>query len=84
MDIDYHRAIQGKIASEIDEGTTLEKAAKVRLDNLGYVQSHSCFVNQPERLDRLRSRLELQKSLGSVHTAQKKTAADARKAEDDN
>ena len=50
MDIDYHRAIQGKIASEIDEGTTLEKAAKVRLDNLLAMSRviHALSTNQKD------------------------------------
>ena len=42
-----------------------------RLDNLGCVKSHCCFVNNPERLDRLKKRLQAAASLGDIEQAQK-------------
>ena len=83
LSIDYHRQIQGQIQDQIGEGSTLEKAARVRLDNLGLVQSHSCFANAPERLRRLKARLELQASIGDIHEMQKQSAEAARAMEED-
>ena len=84
LSIDYHRQIQGQIQDQIGEGSTLEKAARVRLDNLGLVQSHSCFANAPERLRRLKARLELQASIGDIHEMQKQSAEAARAMEETN
>ena len=50
LSIDYHRQVQGQIQDQKGEGSTLEKAVRVHLDNLGLIQSHSCFDNAPERL----------------------------------
>ncbi|EJK77029.1 hypothetical protein THAOC_01170 [Thalassiosira oceanica] len=45
---------------KVGEGTSLDKAAKVRLDNLGLIANQSAFVNNPVRLRRLESQLRLQ------------------------
>ena len=42
----------------------MQKAAQVRLDNLGLVKNHSCFINNPKRIELLEQRLELQRSIG--------------------
>lgn len=64
MKIDYHLRMQGTIMGDVMEGVPLEKAAQVRLDNLGQVKSRSQFINDPRRLNALRDRLELLRSLG--------------------
>ena len=46
-------------------------AARARLNNLGCVKSHCCFVNNLERLDRLKKRLQAAASLGDIEQAQK-------------
>ena len=66
MGLDYHLKIQGDMMADLNEGVPLQKAAQVMLDNLGQVKSHSNFSNHPGRLDHLRNRLEMQKSLGMV------------------
>jgi hypothetical protein len=45
-----------------------------RLDNIGMVKSHGCFLNDPLRLERLQSRLELQRSIGRRDEIQRLTA----------
>ena len=50
--------------ADLNEGVSLQKAAQVRLDNLGQIKSRSTFINDPTRLERLRARFELQRSLG--------------------
>ena len=83
LEVDYYRQIQGQIQDQKGEGSTLEKAARVRLDNLGLVQSHSCFANAPERLNRLKVRLQLQASIGDIHEMQKRSADASRMREED-
>ena len=83
LEVDYYRQIQGQIQDQKGEGSTLEKAARVRLDNLGLVQSHSCFANAPERLNCLKVRLQLQASIGDIHEMQKRSADASRMREED-
>ena len=49
---------------DLNEGVSLQKAAQVRLYNLGQIKSLSTFINDPTRLDIMRERYELQSSLG--------------------
>ena len=49
---------------DLNEGVSLQKAAQVRLYNLGQIKSLSTFINDPTRLDIMRERYELQRSLG--------------------
>jgi hypothetical protein len=46
----------------------------VRLDNLGLVKSHPCFINNPKRIKLLEQRLELQHSIGRSEEIQKSRA----------
>jgi hypothetical protein len=46
----------------------------VRINNLGYVKSHSIFVNNLDCLERLRQRYDIQLSLGKRDEIQKLTA----------
>jgi len=51
MSLDYHLKIQGDLMADSGEaGFSLQKAAQVRLDNLGLVKNHSCFINNPKRI----------------------------------
>ena len=43
-----------------------KRLAQRKLDALGYVKSHSCFINDPARIERLRSRLDLEKFLDAA------------------
>jgi hypothetical protein len=45
----------------------------VRLDNLGLVKNHSCFINNPKHIKLLR--LELQRSIHRSEELQKSTSA---------
>ena len=83
MSIDYHLRMQGDLWNDIAGGVTLEKAAQVRLDNLGMVKSHGCFLNDPLRLERLQARLELQRSIGKRDEIQRLTAEGKELAEKD-
>jgi hypothetical protein len=74
MCVDYPLKMQGELWDDITGGVTLEKAAQVRLDNIGMVKSHGCFLNDPLRLERLQSRLELQRSIGRRDEIQRLTA----------
>ena len=56
MEIDYHLKIQGTLMDDLNEGVSLQKAAQVRLDNLGQIKSRSTFINYPTRLEHLRAR----------------------------
>jgi hypothetical protein len=41
MSVDYHLKIQGDLmADSVEAGFSLQKAAQVRLDNLGLVKNH--------------------------------------------
>jgi hypothetical protein len=53
---------------------SLQKAALVRLDNLGLVKNHSCFINNPKRIKLLEQQLELQRSIGRSEEIQKSSA----------
>ena len=43
-----------------------DRLAQRKLDAMGYMKSHICFINEPSRMDRLRSNLALAKSLDAV------------------
>jgi hypothetical protein len=62
---------------------SLQKAAQVRLDNLGLVKNHSCFVNNLKRIKILEQRLELQHSIGRLEEIQKSSALEKELAEMD-
>jgi hypothetical protein len=52
----------------------LQKAAQVRLDNLGLVKNYSCFINNPKCIKLLEQRLELQHSIGRLEDIQNSSA----------
>ena len=52
-----------------------KRLAQRKLDALGYVKSHSCFINDPARIERLRSRLALAKYLEAVNNIEDNEAA---------
>ena len=64
MEIYYHLKTQDTLMDDLNEGVSLQKSAQVRLNNLGQIKSRSTFINDPTRLERLRVRYELQRSLG--------------------
>jgi hypothetical protein len=49
------------MADSGEAGFSLQKAAQVRLDNLGLVKNHAYFVNNQNRIELLEQRLELQR-----------------------
>jgi hypothetical protein len=54
MSLDYNLKIQGELMADSSKaGFSLWKAAQVRLDNLGLVKNHSCFINNPKHMERL-------------------------------
>ena len=75
MGIRYDLEMQGNLMEDVHEGVPLEKAAQVRLDNLAQIKSRTQFINDPERLQRLKHRLEMMKSIGAMEAAGKKEAA---------
>ena len=84
MSLDYHLKIQGDLMADSGEaGYSLQKAAQVRLDNLGLVKNHSCFVNNQNRIELLEQRLELQRSIGRSEEIRKSSALEKDLAEMD-
>ena len=84
MSLDYHLKIQGDLMADSGEaGFSLQKAAQVRLDNLGLVKNHSCFVNNQNRIELLEQRLELQRSIGRSEEIRKSSALEKDLAEMD-
>ena len=59
---------------DVGNGVNLKQAAQARLDNLGQVKSHSCFVNDPKRLKRILDRMQLARSMGQVKAVQDEAA----------
>jgi hypothetical protein len=75
MSLDYHLKIQGELMADIGKaGFSLQKAAQVRLDNLGLVTNHSCFINNPKRMEQLKHWLGLHRSMGRSEEIRKMTA----------
>ena len=60
MEIGYHLKIQGTLIDDLNEGVSLQKAAQVRLENLGQIKSRSTFINDPIRLERMRASVNIQ------------------------
>jgi hypothetical protein len=54
---------------------SLQKVAQVRLDNLGLVKNHSCFINNPQCMKQLKHWLELQRSMGRSDEIRKMNCA---------
>ncbi len=55
----------------------------MRLNNLGLVKNHSCFINNPKRIKLLEQQLELQHSIGRLEEIQKISALEKELAEMD-
>ncbi len=55
----------------------------MRLDNLGLVKNHSCFINNPKHIELLEQRLELQRSIGRLEEIQKSSTIKKELAEMD-
>ena len=56
--------------ADVGDGINSKQAARERLDNLGHVKSHSCFVNDPERLNHTNQNTRLALSVGMVDEIQ--------------
>ena len=59
------------ILEDVVNRVNFKQAARSRLDNLGHVKSHSCFVNDPELLNCMNQRTRLVMSVGMVDEIQK-------------
>jgi hypothetical protein len=82
MSLDYHLNIQGDLMADSGKaGFSLQKAAQVRLDSL--VKNHSCFINNPKRIELLEHWLELQRSIGRLEEIRKSSALEKDLAEID-
>ena len=57
--------------ADVGDGENLKQAARARLYNIGHVKSHSCFVNDPERINRMNQRTRLVLSVGMADEIQK-------------
>ena len=67
-----------------EAGFSLQKAAQVRIDNLGLIKNHSWFVYNPNRIELLlEQRLELQRSIGRTEGIRKSSALEKDLAEID-
>ena len=71
MYMNYQRVLEGNIMVDVGDGVKLKQADRARLDKLGHVKSHSCFVNDPERLNCMNQRTSLALSVGMVDGIQK-------------
>ena len=60
MNIDYATKVQGTLMDDLGKGVSLEKAVQVKIDNLGFVKSHTMFVKNIDHLEWLRQRYEIQ------------------------
>ena len=60
----YHNVLESNVLKSVGNGGNKLYTARARLNNLGCVKSHCCFVNNPERLDRLKKRLQAYRSGG--------------------
>ena len=79
MDIDYHLKMQGSMWWDVNEGgVPLRKAAQVRLDNLGQIKCRSTLINDDVRLERLKFRFEMQRSIGHLDEVGKAASAEKR------
>jgi hypothetical protein len=84
MSLDYHLKIQGDLMADSGEaGFSLQKAAQVRLDNLGLVKNHAYFVYNQNRIKLLEQWLELQCSIGRSEEIRKSSALEKDLAEMD-
>jgi len=45
---------------DVRNGVSLQQAARVGFDKVGQVKSHSCFVNDPGRMNQIEARTTLQ------------------------
>jgi hypothetical protein len=76
------KTIQQNIMREIGASVITERLAKRKLDALGYIKSHSCFINDPERMERICSKLLLTKSLEHVKAIEDEEAVHNKKEEE--
>ncbi len=53
----------------------------MRLDNVGLVKNHSCFINNPKRIKLLEQQLELQCSISRLEEIRKSSALEKELAE---
>ncbi len=84
MSLNYHLKIQGDLMADSREaGFSLQKAVQVRLDNLGLLKNHSCFINNLKCIELLEQWLELQHSIGRLEEIQKSSAIKKELAEMD-
>jgi hypothetical protein len=61
-------------------GATLRTAQR-KLDNFGYIKSHSGLANDPERLERMRNQVDLTASFADIHNVQARDDQQKKKAE---
>ena len=71
MRMNYQRVLEGNIMADVDDVVNLKQAARARIDNLGHVKLHSCFVNDRERLNKINQRTRLALSVRMVDEIQK-------------
>jgi hypothetical protein len=84
LSLDIHLKIQVKLMADRGEaGFLLQKAARVRLDNIGLVKNHSCIINNPKRMGQLEHWLELQQSMGRFDEISKMAGLEKELAEKD-
>ena len=84
MSLDYHLKIQGDLMADSREASfSLQKAAQMRLDNLGLVKNHPCIVSNPKSIELLEQRLELQRSISRSEGIRKSSALEKVLAEMD-
>ena len=71
MPVYYQQVLDGNIMADVGDVVNLKQASRSRLDNLGHVKSHSCFLNYPERLNRRNQRTRLALSVEMLDEIQK-------------
>ena len=71
MPVYYQQVLDGNIMADVGDVVNLKQASRSRLDNLGHVKSHCCFVNDPELLNCMNQRTRLVMSVGMVDEIQK-------------
>ena len=79
---DLVKRIQHNIMWEIGALGSTERLTQRKLDGLGYVKSHCCFINDPIRIERLQSKIALVKLLEAAKNVEDKEATNNKKKEE--
>ena len=67
--------------ADLNEGVSLQKSVQVQLNNLAQIRNQLTFINDPQRLGRIRDRLEMMKSLGYTNNCNRRETKERKEDE---